>query len=225
MPVCSRSHTRTQSNKEKADVVLRLSLYSSFYRQLLRLHCNAFGQMNIWISDVMTFILWHHLLSFSHGNVVTCKTCVCACVCVYIHLDRRTFICRLLSVTYQLPLEFWTSLPLTLCDLAVHIAAPKIQNIGSRRTSVCVSEMGYARTARCTSCFCACRMFVHVKHHLTGGSTLLCNQRPYPLLGGNTPTTPRFPLDFLYFLFWAVMPFVSPCPIHPTYTLFELPLS
>lgn len=38
--------------------------------------------------------------------------------------------------------------------------------------------------------------------------------------GGNTPTA----LRFSYFHFSSVMAFVSPCPVHPPYTLFELPL-
>lgn len=38
-------------------------------------------------------------------------------------------------------------------------------------------------------------------------------------LGGNTPTA----LRFSHFHFCSVMAFVSPCPVHPPYTLFELP--
>ena len=78
----------------------------------------------------------------------------------------------LLSVTYHLPPDFWTSLLLKLCDLAVHTVAQK--NTAPRRSSsvcvcVCVRNRGKAAVEilhalyifRVRSMF----VLVHVKAH------------------------------------------------------------
>lgn len=64
-------------------------------------------------------------------------------ICSNVHLvpsNQRALIRDLRSVTYHLPLDFWTSLLLKLCDLAVHTV--KVQEKKTwRSSSVCV----YAR--------------------------------------------------------------------------------
>ena len=61
-----------------------------------------------------------------------------------IHTHTHAFIHDLRSVTYLLPPDFWTSLLLKLCDLAVHTVKQK--NTKPRRLqSMCICVCAYVK--------------------------------------------------------------------------------
>ena len=80
--------------------------------------------------------------------------------------NLRAFIHELRSVTYHLPLDFWTSLLLKLCDLAVPLVyrgkKKKAQNCGGH--PVCVFMGGRGRKTHskvhfvCALCLCLCTL-------------------------------------------------------------------
>lgn len=93
-------------------------------------------------------------------------------ICSNIHLvpsNQRAFIRDLRSVTYHLPLDFWTSLLLKLCDLAVHTVKVQKKNPVEVIQCVCLCEAEGER--QCAAqykvhfCMHTVFMFVHVRLH------------------------------------------------------------
>lgn len=128
--------------------------------------------MNIWISDVVPVFsslspprkqTWahmelskhtatHHIYVNLHASALVFSSALTKYALWLLQPDTHTytFIHSLLSVTYHLPLDFWTSLLLKLCDLAVHTVA---QKTAPRRSSgVCAREKVRKASGRDTAC-------------------------------------------------------------------------
>lgn len=147
------------------------------------------------------------------------------------HTCTHTFMDSLLSVTYHLPLDFWTSLLFKLCDLAVHTVEQKTQNPGQEVIEcvcVCKKEGGKAVHALysinyvsvCAACFCLC-MLSTIKQVALYRFAI----RPWsPPQRNRSATTLSLTPGFSCFYCATLMVFVSPCAVHPPYTLSELSL-